>query len=106
MPSICGFAKQRTIDQSPFPPYQGGVEFGFPQNSDVHCVVASEVYSSVARECSIEPWGSGKSAIGTTDIIASGFNPGLTAILFLISAQGDLRTIELDAEVRSGVKPV
>jgi hypothetical protein len=41
------------------------------------------------------------SAIGTTDIIASGFNPGLEAILFLITAQDHLGTIELDAEIRS-----
>jgi hypothetical protein len=41
------------------------------------------------------------SAIGTTDIIASGFNPGLAAILFLTSVQGYLGRTELDAEVRS-----
>jgi hypothetical protein len=44
------------------------------------------------------------SAIGTTDIVASGFNPGLEAILFSTSAQERLGTVELDAEVRSGVK--
>jgi hypothetical protein len=38
------------------------------------------------------------SARGTTDIIATGFNPGLEAILFLTSAQGYLGKIELDAE--------
>ena len=44
------------------------------------------------------------SAVGTTDIVASGFNPGLEAILFSTSAQGRLGTVELDAEVQSGVK--
>jgi hypothetical protein len=44
------------------------------------------------------------SAVGTTDIVASGFNPGLAAILFSTSVQDHHGTVELDAEVRSGVK--